>query len=282
MPLPAAVPIIAAGLPAVGSAIGSIFDVRQRSKDVKSEIRARKEEAELAYQRSIEMWHMQNAYNSPEEQMKRFGAAGLNPHLIYGQGSSGNANQMPQYQPPNIQMQGASPPYGSAVSSVLPMLMSVGSWMQNMRMSEVEINRRETDVEKMEQMIDFLRAKYPHEIRGFDQKESLWPYQKSALHAGERTAWSMWNRVLLENRHLYGVEEGEVGMRELERLLKAEQARHTGLQADWLSPTRVFGMVNGLLGKFLRPGRSISNVSRGGKVVERFDRSGRRVYRRTE
>jgi len=28
-------------------------------------------------------WHMQNQYNSPEEQMRRFRAAGLNPNLIY-------------------------------------------------------------------------------------------------------------------------------------------------------------------------------------------------------
>lgn len=33
-------------------------------------------------------WHMQNAYNSPEEQMKRLKAAGLNPHLVYGNGAT--------------------------------------------------------------------------------------------------------------------------------------------------------------------------------------------------
>lgn len=32
----------------------------------------------------------QNEYNSPQAQMERFQAAGLNPHLIYGQGSPGN------------------------------------------------------------------------------------------------------------------------------------------------------------------------------------------------
>lgn len=30
-------------------------------------------------------WNMQNAYNSPAEQMKRYKEAGLNPNLIYGQ-----------------------------------------------------------------------------------------------------------------------------------------------------------------------------------------------------
>lgn len=32
-------------------------------------------------------WEMQNAYNSPKQQMARFKEAGLNPHLMYGQGS---------------------------------------------------------------------------------------------------------------------------------------------------------------------------------------------------
>lgn len=35
-------------------------------------------------------WHMQNAYNSPEQQMQRLKAAGLNPHLVYGSGSVAN------------------------------------------------------------------------------------------------------------------------------------------------------------------------------------------------
>lgn len=33
-------------------------------------------------------WNMQNEYNSPEAQMARYKAAGLNPHLIYGQQTS--------------------------------------------------------------------------------------------------------------------------------------------------------------------------------------------------
>jgi len=41
---------------------------------------------------NIAFWNMQNEYNSPANQMKRFQEAGLNPHLIYGQGNSGNSS----------------------------------------------------------------------------------------------------------------------------------------------------------------------------------------------
>jgi hypothetical protein len=60
-------------------------------------IKAQKEMADLKWQRDKEMWNMQNAYNTPQAQMDRFEAAGLNRNLIYGQGSHGNSTQLPQY-----------------------------------------------------------------------------------------------------------------------------------------------------------------------------------------
>lgn len=43
-----------------------------------------------------------NQYNSPHEQMLRYAEAGLNPNLIYGQGSPGNQSQPVQYDVPFI------------------------------------------------------------------------------------------------------------------------------------------------------------------------------------
>lgn len=48
----------------------------------------------------------QNLYNSPAEQLKRFKDAGLNPNLIYGQGSAGNqpsATPVPSFPVKNLQ-----------------------------------------------------------------------------------------------------------------------------------------------------------------------------------
>lgn len=52
--------------------------------------------AEQQNQYNIDMWNMQNEYNSPQAQMQRFQEAGLNPNLIYGQGSNGNAIHAPE------------------------------------------------------------------------------------------------------------------------------------------------------------------------------------------
>jgi hypothetical protein len=46
-----------------------------------------------------EMWNKNNAYNTPTMQMARFKEAGLNPHLIYGQGNSGNSGGPPSLPP---------------------------------------------------------------------------------------------------------------------------------------------------------------------------------------
>lgn len=58
---------------------------------------------------SIALWTMQNEYNSPAAQMERFKAAGLNPNLIYGRGSSGLAGNIPtpsaphgKFDPPDL------------------------------------------------------------------------------------------------------------------------------------------------------------------------------------
>ena len=57
--------------------------------------RANRRFAERMYNRqradALEFWRMQNTYNSPVEQMRRFKEAGLNPHLIYDKGSAGLA-----------------------------------------------------------------------------------------------------------------------------------------------------------------------------------------------
>ncbi|WVR22154.1 MAG: DNA pilot protein [Malazfec virus 7] len=44
---------------------------------------------------NIASWNMQNSYNSPQEQMARLQAAGLNPQLVYGQGAVANSTSAP-------------------------------------------------------------------------------------------------------------------------------------------------------------------------------------------
>ena len=51
-----------------------------------------------------QMIQEQNAYNAPSAQMQRYQDAGLNPNLIYGQGSAsaGNQSQIARYETPDL------------------------------------------------------------------------------------------------------------------------------------------------------------------------------------
>ena len=61
--------------------------------------------ADHQFANDVKMWNMQNEYNSPSAQVQRLKDAGLNPNLMYGNGSAatGNASQMPQYSAPTLQ-----------------------------------------------------------------------------------------------------------------------------------------------------------------------------------
>lgn len=95
----------------VGSLLGGLGSSAMNNKAVRDTNKANMEiakyqaqwqqqENEKAYQRSLNMWNLQNEYNSPTQQMARIRAAGLNPNLVYGNGVAGNsAGSTPQYEP---------------------------------------------------------------------------------------------------------------------------------------------------------------------------------------
>lgn len=67
--------------------------------DVKEQYKYNKKLQDNAFAHNVEMWNMQNAYNTPSAQMERLQAAGLNPNLVYGNGGATNtATDYPKYQ----------------------------------------------------------------------------------------------------------------------------------------------------------------------------------------
>lgn len=228
----------------IGAIIGAgagLYDSHQNRKASKENtdktIEAQKREAELAYQRSVNMWNMQNQYNSPEAQMNRFLQAGLNPHLIYGQGNPGNAQGFPQYQPADIRYNYAAPKYGAAIASILPTLMAVGTWMQNMRATDVDIEAKKTGMQRtglesqrLWQLINYLEERNPQVLKDAENKLSLFSFQRDAaeynaersfrgLREMEREYEFKWGQPLFDDTGKYGMttwDKDAVGMRKLE------------------------------------------------------------------
>lgn len=99
----------ATALSAGANLLGSGINAWQSRRNVRDTNRANVKQADIAYQRNkelaqytydknVEMWKMQNQYNAPGAQMQRLQEAGLNPHLMYGKGTVGNAQAMPTMQ----------------------------------------------------------------------------------------------------------------------------------------------------------------------------------------
>jgi len=84
-------------VPAIMGAVSLVSGLVSQNKQRKANQRIQREQIAGNEQYLAE----QNAYNTPSAQMQRFREAGLNPHLIYGQGNPGNqssALETPQYE----------------------------------------------------------------------------------------------------------------------------------------------------------------------------------------
>lgn len=76
--------------PVIANVAGGLFGAdRQADQNMKL--------AKFQHQQNLDLLNRQLQYNSPSAQMARFKDAGLNPNLIYGQGSSGNMESPPRY-----------------------------------------------------------------------------------------------------------------------------------------------------------------------------------------
>ncbi|AXH73601.1 MAG: DNA pilot protein [Microviridae sp.] len=97
--------------------------------------RANRKWSEKMYNRqrqdALADWNMQNAYNTPEAQMARYKAAGLNPNLIYGSGTTTNSVPVRSSSPPAGQAKAPSLNLGSAMETFMRMKSTDSQIMLN-------------------------------------------------------------------------------------------------------------------------------------------------------
>jgi len=116
-PLAALAPaIIAGGAALAGTGLTAFGTGRMNRKSIQFS----REMYERQQRDNLHNWNLQNTYNSPQAQMQRFMDAGLNPHLIYGQGNSGPAGQhdTPNPQTPQFRAPDFSSIGGAATSAL--------------------------------------------------------------------------------------------------------------------------------------------------------------------
>lgn len=140
MPLPA---LIAGGAAIAGAGINAWQTGRMNKKSIEFS----REMYNRQYTDNLNLWHMQNEYNSPAAQMQRFTDAGLNPALIYGQQNTSGPLGSPDVQKPQFD----SPRVGDAI----PNALSAIDLTTNLEMKQAQIDniKAQNDVIRAEAVL---------------------------------------------------------------------------------------------------------------------------------
>ena len=130
--------------------IGSAIQARKNRKLARELAQKQQDfqsaEAEKAYQRNIDMWNKQNAYNSPAAQMARLEAAGLNPNLAYGSLGSSTAGTPPAYNPVS-----AVQPSDAIYSNPYESISQMGTNLNANALSDAQVAQTRAQTKNVEQ-----------------------------------------------------------------------------------------------------------------------------------
>lgn len=141
MPAPLLLPLIGAGISALGTG-GQIFsNIAMNNKN----LRFQRDMYDRQRRDALSDWNMTNEYNSPQQQMQRLKNAGLNPNLVYGNGAVANSSGQPQNATPNRNFSPMQLPI-SQVGDVMGQYMTLKAQQQQMQLTEsaIALNKAKT------------------------------------------------------------------------------------------------------------------------------------------
>lgn len=128
------------------------------------------QENERAFQRELQMWDMQNQYNSPESQRRRLEEAGYNAMLTQGSGSNvspGNSSSTPGYTP----AQAITPTMQDY--NVGNLGLGVADLLQR-----IKLNNK--NIEQTDAAIAGINADTLKKLQDLKYKDTVWDYQVEA------------------------------------------------------------------------------------------------------
>lgn len=134
------------------SGVSSLFGARKQDYYQRRQMSIANDYANQMFDRQIDFWNMQNDYNSPAQQMSRLEAAGLNPNLVYGNGSMANTS--------NSGMPSSSVPSNHGPSVSMPQSRLMQSYLMSIQGDSYRagIRRTEEDIEVLREQANKLRT----------------------------------------------------------------------------------------------------------------------------
>lgn len=220
MPFPL-VPIIMGAVSLASSIIASRSSKKQAERTANANMELAKYQAGV----NEAFIDKQNVYNTPANQMSRFGEAGLNPNLIYGQGNAGNQAQPARYEAPRVD-------YHFNPLQIPEVL----SPFQDYRMREAQIDsvKAQTESTRTEignKLLARLLTQVQTSKKEFDLQQSkvLAPYQADIKHGEAQAAYT---KLMQEFARLDGMK--------LENALKSEQVKQAPIRTEIMETERLF------------------------------------------
>lgn len=147
-------------IPALIGLIGSAAGNSAGEKQIRLQNEGNMKLAQYQYEKNLEQWQRENAYNSPRSQMQRFADAGLNPMLMYGQGSSGQAASSPQLEMPKL---AAYTNYGDMGASGAVAAFQRGQQieqMESLREAQENLAKSQADYNRQRSMTEAVNRLY--------------------------------------------------------------------------------------------------------------------------
>lgn len=172
---------------------------------------------ELQQQYNKELWDYQNAYNTPQQQMERLKAAGLNPYLIYGSGASGGGTAG-SIAPTEV-------PVRQAATGQIP---DIGARYMDARLRDVQYNatkqatenaaikadlmQQEQALNNLKLMRESLRSKNYKALTDAEKQTAEFVARRSAeLFANEKSRGSLMDQTLRQRGQMFGMDVAKKG-----------------------------------------------------------------------
>lgn len=136
----------AGGMSLLGNLIGSSNTNTTNAEIARMNNEFNAEQNTLAFQRNLMAWNLQNAYNTPANQVARLKAAGLSPYLAYSQMSSGNAGAINVPSPVQAQSYTYRSPLeavGQFFGNIVPTVISALSQAEDFKQKKVDTEIKE-------------------------------------------------------------------------------------------------------------------------------------------
>lgn len=108
---------------------------------------------------NTDMWNKENAYNTPEQQRKRFEAAGLNPYMMLGNIQAGQAGSVGGVNPPTAQpvtMQPFHPDFSGIAQAAQSYVAN--RIQEKMAIADIELKEQEADHVRIENKYTAAKA----------------------------------------------------------------------------------------------------------------------------